>query len=383
MNNQRTAFDLAQIFAYRAEHFLKSKRYSLVQKDAFNAILQCRTAKLGGHIQACDSCTHKRQAYNSCRNRHCPKCQFVKKAKWVDKLSGNLPPTKYFHLVFTIPECLHTLFYINQKQAYNLLFQAAGKALTQCAKNTNYLGANPGAVAILHTWGQTLVYHPHIHMIVPAGGLSEDQSEWIPSHKKFFLPVKILSVVFRGILCRSIEQAVKKNTIKLPREVKSFEELKDKCYKKQWVVYSEKPFTNPENLINYLGNYTHRVALSNQRIINHTDGKVTFSYKDYKSAGLRKKMTLDQDEFIRRFLQHVLPSGFSKIRYFGFLALRHLQANIEQCIELLDKVTLLPELVGLNAYEVYRQLFEKDPQKCTKCKQGKLYPISAKQPVPT
>jgi hypothetical protein len=169
----------------------------------------------------------------------------------------------------------------------------------------------------------------------------------------------------------------------LPRDVKSFVELKEKCYKKQWVVYSEKPFANPENLINYLGNYTHRVALSNQRIIDHADGKVTFSYKDYKSAGLRKNMTMDQDEFIRRFLQHVLPSGFSKIRYFGFMALRHLQANIEQCIELLDKVTLLPELVGLNAYEVYRQLFEKDPQKCTKCKYGKLYPTSTKAPVPT
>jgi hypothetical protein len=268
-------------------------------------------------------------------------------------------------------------------QSKTSLSLAAGKALTQCAKNTNYLGANPGAVAILHTWGQTLVYHPHIHMIVPAGGLSEDQSEWIPSHKKFFLPVKILSAVFRGILCRSIEQAVKKNAIKLPRDVKSFEELKEKCYKKQWVVYSEKPFANPENLINYLGNYTHRVALSNQRIIDHADGKVTFSYKDYKSAGLRKNITMDQDEFIRRFLQHVLPSGFSKIRYFGFMALRHLQANIEQCIALLDKVTLLPELVGLNAYEVYRQLFEKDPQKCTKCKHGKLYPMAAKAPVPT
>lgn len=383
MQNKRTSVDLADIFAKRAELFLASNRYSLVQKNAFNDILKCRTAELGGHLQACDRCNHTRQAYNSCRNRHCPKCQFVKKAKWVDKLSGNLPPVKYFHLVFTIPECLNTLFYINQKQAYHLLFQAAGKALTQCAQNTNYLGANPGAVAILHTWGQTLVYHPHIHMIVPAGGLSEDQTEWIPSNKKFFLPVKILSAVFRGILCRSLEKAIENKKIVLPGQFTSFQQVKERCYKTPWVVYSEKPFANPENLINYLGNYTHRVAISNQRIVEHKDGKVTFYYKDYKAGGLRKQMTLNQDEFIRRFLQHVLPSGFSKIRYFGFMALRHLQANMEQCIALLDKATLLPELVGLNAYEVYRRLFDKDPQKCSKCNHGKLLPVVHKKPVPT
>jgi hypothetical protein len=383
MQNKRSSVELASIFADRAEHFLASNRYALIQKNAFNDILQCRTAALGGHLQGCDSCSNKQQAYNSCRNRHCPKCQFVKKAKWVDKLSGNLPPVKYFHLVFTIPECLNALFYINQKQAYHLLFQAAGKALTQCAKNTNYLGANPGAVAILHTWGQTLVYHPHIHMIVPAGGFSEDQTEWIPSNKKFFLPVKILSAVFRGILCRSLEKAIENKKIVLPNQYTSFQQLKERCYKTNWVVYSEKPFANPQNLINYLGNYTHRVAISNQRILEHKDGKVTFHYKDNKTGGLRKKITLDQDEFIRRFLQHVLPSGFSKIRYFGFMALRHLQANIEQCIALLEKNTLLPELVGLNAYEVYRQLFEKDPQKCSKCKSGKLNPLIIKKPVPT
>lgn len=383
MQNKRTSVDLADIFAKRAELFLASNRYSLVQKNAFNDILKCRTAELGGHLQACDRCNHTRQAYNSCRNRHCPKCQFVKKAKWVDKLSGNLPPVKYFHLVFTIPECLNTLFYINQKQTYHLLFQAAGKALTQCAQNTNYLGANPGAVAILHTWGQTLVYHPHIHMIVPAGGLSEDQTEWIPSNKKFFLSVKILSAVFRGILCRSLEKAIENKKIVLPDQFISFQQVKERCYKTPWVVYSEKPFANPENLINYLGNYTHRVAISNQRIVEHKDGKVTFYYKDYKAGGLRKQMTLNQDEFIRRFLQHVLPSGFSKIRYFGFMALRHLQANMEQCIALLDKATLLPELVGLNAYEVYRRLFDKDPQKCSKCNHGKLLPVVHKKPVPT
>lgn len=170
MGNNRTPVDLASIVSSRAADFIASEKYSAIQKKAIYDITACRTSQLGGHLQVCNTCSNTRQAYNSCRNRHCPKCQFIKKAKWIDKLSGNLPPVKYFHIVFTIPECLNALFYMNQKPAYDLLFRAAGKTLIQCAKNTRYLGANTGAVAILHTWGQTLVYHPHIHMIVPAGG---------------------------------------------------------------------------------------------------------------------------------------------------------------------------------------------------------------------
>lgn len=383
MKNERTKMDLAKIFAERADYFLNSNRLTFNQRKAFNDILQCRTAKLGGHIKTCKNCDNLQQAYNSCRNRHCPKCQFVKQRKWVDKLSGNLPPVKYYHLVFTIPECLNKLFYINQKKAYNLFFQSAGKALTQCAYNIKYLGAQPGAVAVLHTWGQTLVYHPHIHMIVPAGGLSEDQSEWIPSSKKFFLPVKVLSAVFRGILCREIQDALTKEQLKLPDDITSFQILKQQCYKKPWVVYSEKPFANPENLIKYLGNYTHRVAISNHRILQHENQKVTFLYKDYKIGGIRRKMTLDQDEFIRRFLQHILPDGFSKIRYYGFLSLRILKDNLDHFTALLDKEIIVPKLIGINAYEVYRLLFNKDPLKCNKCSKGDFILLSEKAPVPT
>ncbi len=383
MKNKRSTIELADIFASRADHYFSSNQLCSIQKSTYQSIIQCRTAELGGHLSQCDTCSFQKQAYNSCRNRHCPKCQYVKKAKWVDKLSGNLPPTKYFHIVFTIPTCLHKLFYINQKEAYGLLFRAASRALMQCGQNTEYLGAKIGAVGILHTWGQTLVYHPHIHMIVPSGGLSEDGSEWIPSHKKFFLPVKVLSLIFRGILCKEIEKSLQKQKLKLPSDIVSFEELKAMCYKKQWVVYSEKPFSTPENLINYLGNYTHRVALSNDRILSHHQGKVTFSYKDYKAAGLRKEITLDEDEFIRRFLQHVLPSGFSKIRYFGFLALRRLQENIEKCISLLNKETFLPQLVGLNAIEVYRFLVKKDPLCCSKCKNGIMKLVIKQTSPPT
>lgn len=372
MKNKRQRLELADIFVAQSTSYLENNRLCEVQKKAYNAIVDCRTHKLGGHLRACDSCEATQQAYNSCRNRHCPKCQFVKKAKWVDKLSGNLPPVKYFHLVFTIPESLNKLFYINQREAYSILFKAAGKAISQCGKNTKYLGAKTGAIGMLHTWGQTLTYHPHVHMIVPAGGLSEDSTEWIPSHEKFFLPVKVLSAVFRGIMVDLLQKTFEKGKIKLPDDTADFEQIKELCYKKKWVVYSEKPFASPENLINYLGNYTHRVAISNHRLIKHENGKVSFYYKDYKNGGTRKVMTLDENEFVRRFMQHILPSGFSKIRYFGFLSLRLLQENVEQCISLMDKLTFIPELVGLNGYEVYRRLTKTDPLKCSKCKKGKM-----------
>lgn len=378
--HKHTRVEIADIFSAEAHRFLNSDGYTQVQKKAYMDIINCRTAALGGHEQVCDDCSAVRYAYNSCRNRCCPKCQFIKKAKWVDKLSSNLPRVKYFHLVFTIPDCLHTLFYINQRLAYHLLFQAAGQALKQCAGNTNYLGAQAGAVAILHTWGQTLVYHPHVHMMVPAGGLSEDQTEWIPSHKQFFLPVKVLSMVFRGILWRSIEQAVRAGKMVLPGQIKSIELLKSNCYSKKWVVYSEKPFASPHNLVNYLGNYTHRVAISNQRLLAHQNGKVTFFYKDNRKGGLGSRMTLERGEFIQRFLRHVLPAGFSKIRYFGFMALRYLQANVAQCALLLNKAMFLPALEGLNAMEVMRQLSGKDPQRCPKCGRGMLHPRLHKAP---
>ena len=370
MENKRQRLELADVFASQSATYFKNNRLCEVQQKAYQAIMDCRTHRLGGHLRTCDSCDATQQAYNSCRNRHCPKCQFIKKAQWVDKLSGNLPPVKYFHLVFTLPESLNKLFYINQREAYSILFKAAGRAISQCGKNTNYLGANTGAIGMLHTWGQTLTYHPHVHMIVPAGGLTEDGTEWIPSHEKFFLPVKVLSAVFRGIMVDLLQKSYDKGKLKLPDDATDFEQIKTLCYKKKWVVYSEKPFSSPQNLINYLGNYTHRVAISNHRLIKQEDGKVSFSYKDYKSGGTRKVMTLDENEFIRRFMQHILPSGFSKIRYFGFLSLRLLQQNIEQCISLIDKVAFLPELVGLNGYEVYRYLTQKDPLKCTKCKKG-------------
>jgi hypothetical protein len=306
----------------------------------------------------------------------------MKKVQWVDKLAANLPPVKHFHLVFTIPRVLHQLFYLNQAKAYNLLFKAAGKALLQCAANPAFLGAQAGAVAILHTWGQTLVYHPHLHMIVPAGGLSDDQQEWVRAGKKFFLPVKALSGVFRGILCRLLEKAIENGEIKTPENTNGFNNLKNQCYKNKWVVYCQKPFANAQNLVQYLGNYTHRVAISNHRIYTHANNRVCFGYKDYKNAGLKRTMTLDATEFIRRFLQHVLPDGFYKIRYFGFLAMRNAQSKLQACFDLIDKPSFLPELQGLTATELWRTITGKDPIACPKCTIGRLKPVALKTTEP-
>jgi len=374
MENKKQPIELSDIFRVSGDNFLKTHNLCADQLKAFHAIQNCRTSALGGHMDRCDSCGYTKQSYNSCRNRHCPKCQFTKKLQWVDKLAANLPPVKYFHVVFTIPDCMNAIFYLNQGKTYSLLFKAASQALMQCAANPKLIGAQAGAVGVLHTWGQTLVYHPHIHMIVPSGGLSEDQMEWISSPKKFFLPVKLLSSVFRGILCRIIEQAIGKGEILLPDSTADFATLKSLCYQKNWVVYCQKPFAGPEGIIRYLGNYTHRVAISNHRIEEFENNKVTFSYKDYKTGAIQKSMTLEVNEFVRRFLQHILPSGFYKIRYFGFLALCNMKSKLEICFNLIETKSYFSILEGLNSFEVWRIISGKDPMCCPKCQKGKMIP---------
>jgi hypothetical protein len=370
-NNQKQVVELADILRQHQAAFTKQYQLCTQQLKAYTAITHCRTAALGGHRYECNRCGHSAQAYNSCRNRHCNKCQFTKKNQWVDNLAANLPPTKHFHIVFTIPPCLHPVFYSNQKKAYSLLFKAAGLALRQCAANVSWLGAHFGAVAVLHTWGQQLTYHPHIHMIVPAGGLSEDASEWIPSHPKFFVDVKVLSGTFRGILINLITQAIQAKQIKIP-DGTTPEILKKLCLKKNWVVYCEKPFKSPKSVIAYLGNYTHRVAISNHRILALENDKVSFRYKDYRQAAMPKTLTLQANEFIRRFMQHILPAGLSKIRYFGFLALRHLKENVDRCCQLLNKTINLSSLAGLNGIEVLQIITGIDPFNCTKCQHGRM-----------
>ncbi|MDD2411795.1 MAG: IS91 family transposase [Bacteroidales bacterium] len=370
MINARQNMELSDIFRHHAEIYKKSNILCVEQIKALNAISLCRTSMLGGHESFCESCGYVRNGYNSCRNRHCPKCQFIKKEQWVDKLASNLPPVKHFHFVFTIPHELNTLFMLNQGEAYNLLFKASAQSLMTLAAKNQHIGIQAGAVSVLHTWGQNLSYHPHIHMIVPAGGLSEDQMEWIYSSEKFFLPVKIMSLVFRGILFQLMEQAIKNETIKLSSDILNIAHLKSICYKKKWVVYAEKPFSNVNGIVKYLGNYTHRVAISNNRLIEHDGHNVTFIYKDYKNNGIKKTIKLDANEFIRRFLQHVLPCGFCKIRYYGFLSIRNMGETLKLVYKLISKTVYFSRLEGLCASDVWRELTGKDPFRCPKCNDG-------------
>ncbi|HET55228.1 MAG TPA: IS91 family transposase [Ignavibacteria bacterium] len=372
MENKRQKIEIADIFRDNAESFIKKHVLCVEQRKAFKAITQCRTTVIGGNTQECDNCGHIRQSYNSCRNRHCPKCQYIKQQKWVDKLASNLPPTKCFHLVFTVPHCLNKLFYINQAVAYSLLFKAAGKSLQQTASNPDFLGAEVGAVGILHTWGQNLSYHPHIHMIVPAGGLDEDMGQWIVSKRKFFVPIKAISKVFRGILCSLLANAIAKEEMLLPDNANKFKQLQDQAYKKNWVVYCEKAISNAQSLIKYLGNYTHRVAISNHRIIDYKNGKVKFTYKNNRKSGIKESIELSAEEFIRRFLQHVLPKRFCKIRYFGYLALCNMKTKLSSCFELISKTSFLPILEGVSALEVIRITLKKDIFSCPECKTGKM-----------
>jgi len=375
MENKKQELEIAGIFKKYGDGYSDIHKLHPVQSKAFNDIINCRSAELGGHIEKCDHCGHTRHAYNSCRNRHCPKCQYIKQVQWVDKLKSKLPPTRHFHLVFTIPQSLHRLFYMNQAQAYKLLFKASSMALKTCAANPSFLGAQTGAVAVLHTWGQTLNYHPHIHMIVPAGGLSEDNMEWVHSGKNFFLPVKVLSALFRGILCSLLEKEITNNTIKLTDDCSNFNQLKAQLYKTPWNVYAKKPLGGPDKVVEYLGKYTHRVAISNHRIMSCNDGRITFRCKDQKTGMFSRQITLDADEFIRRFMQHILPCGFYKIRYFGIMALCAGQDKNNLCFELTGKECFMPVLEGLPAFDVFRELSGKDPYCCPACNLGKMRTI--------
>ncbi len=339
------------------------ERYSLThqQHKAIEAIEKCRTAQLGGHILQCDRCNHKQKRYNSCRNRHCPKCQGAKQQQWAEKVKQHLLPCRYFHLVFTIPGILNDLVYSNQSVMYDILIKSAAGALLQVCDNPRFLGARTGCLSVLHTWGQNLMLHPHVHMLVPAGGLSEDGWEWIPSGKKFFVPVKVLSRIFRAKFMAMTKQAFNKKKVKPVMDI-SF--LKEKLYAINWNVYCKKTMGGPAKVITYLGRYTHRVAISNNRILSSCNGKVSFRWKDYRDKFYKwKVMELEQLEFIRRFLLHVLPNNFYKIRYYGIYSLACRSKMIGRCLQLL----------GIDDFhETQTQKAKNFVDSCPVCKIGKL-----------
>ena len=378
--NKRQPLEVAAIFRGYGDEFIERNKLSIDQFKAYKAICCCRTSTWGGHVENCNHCGHSQVSYNSCRNRHCNKCQYTKQLVWIDKLRSTLPVCRYFHVVFTIPSQLHKTFYINQRECYKILFQASAETLLKVGRNPKFLGAETGAVSVLHTWGQALTYHPHIHMLVPAGGLSEDGVEWVNAGKKFFLPVKVFSSIFRGVLWDKLKSKIESGHIKLADNYSDTTTLKATLYAKNWNVYIKKPLAGPESVVQYLGKYTHRVAISNSRLVSDSDGKVTFRWKDYRKRLTKQLLSLDAQEFIGRFLRHILPCGFYKIRYYGLLAPTN-RSKKQVCMDLIGKDRPVSLLQGLMAKQVMAIVTGKNPDICPKCLHGQFIPKTILDPV--
>jgi hypothetical protein len=305
------------------------------------AIEACRTSVLGGHKDRCDNCGHREISYNSCRNRHCPKCQTLRKERWIEARGEDLLPIQYFHVVFTIPSELNRLASMNRKVMYDLLFSSVSATLMELANDPKHLGARIGAIGILHTWGQNLMDHPHIHCIVTGGGLSAAAGRWVPCRKGFFIPVRVMSALFRGKFLGLLKKCFLSDDLAFPgsichlKQPGDFEIFRKQLYQKRWVVYCKPPFDGPKGVLRYLGRYTHRIAISNNRVLDNRDGNVSFLWRDYADDNRKKTMTLKADEFIRRFLLHILPERFVRIRHFGLLANRNRKDAIAACREFL------------------------------------------------
>ena len=329
----RPVFEVADVLrAGLAKHELRHP-LSEVQRKACNAILNCRTAALGGHLEACTGCGTLSVSYNSCRHRACPKCQWPAQVKWVQERMGELLNTTYFHIVFTVPHTLNPLFLSNDAALYNLLMRCAWETLDQLAWQPQWLGAQTGTLAVLHTWGQKIDFHPHVHCVVPGGGVLPDGS-WKPAKRGFFIPVRVMSALFRGKFLAALKQMRQTGGLEYHGSAAAladdgaFKSLMGGLYKTGWVVYAKAPMGGPAQVLKYLGRYTHRIAISNRRILSIADGRVTFKYKDRQHNDQEKVLTLDAEEFVRRFLLHVLPAGFHKIRHYGLLAARNRRTKL-------------------------------------------------------
>jgi hypothetical protein len=344
----RPPFEVADIIRTAGKSFIEKHRSWLtgLHLKVLSAIERCRTAALGGHRDRCSRCGHTEAiSYNSCRNRHCPKCQAGARNKWLAARTEELLPVRYVHVVFTLPHELAPLVFHNKKTLYALLFRASAATLLEIAADPKHLGAEVGFLSVLHTWGQNLLYHPHVHCVIPAGGLSADHKRWVHPHYLFFLPATVLSRVFRGKFVAGLKQAYRKGDLCLPGSLKpltqsrTFRSFLRSLFRQDWVVYAKPPFGGPQHVLHYLARYTHRVAISNHRLVDLTDGKVTFRWKDYARGNKQRLMTLTAEEFLRRFLLHMLPRGFVRIRSFGFLAHRRRGASLTLCRQLLESGT--------------------------------------------
>ena len=389
MQNQISICDILDKYG---DAYITKNRIRGEQKGLIHLLSACRTIGLGSHFERCNNCSYMGKSHNSCRNRHCPTCQQKDKLEWLDKRMKELLPVGYYHLVFTIPHELNPLCLANKKVMYGLLFKAASQTLLELSKDTKHLGADTGLITVLHTWGQNMMEHPHLHCIMPSGGLSFDKEHWVHPNKKkkFFIHVKVLSAKFRGKFLALLKEAYDKGELEFKGKLASISgkvQFRDFTYllsQKDWVVNIQAPFGSPEKILEYLSRYVFRIAITDRRIIEVKDGKVHFSWKDYRTGSFRE-MKLDIDEFIRRFLLHILPKGFFKVRYYGIFSSRSRKQNIETA-----KVLLEQEAQGQNeeAIEDGKQPWEKQDTvwgeilecirnykqpNCPQCKKGRLH----------
>jgi hypothetical protein len=356
---QRPALELAEVVR---RHGHRLGELSGEQQRIVRAIANCRTAALGGHVQTCDCCQYQRIAYNSCRNRHCPKCQASACARWMEDRAQELLPVEYFHVVFTLPDAFNPLALANKRVVYGVLFDAVAQTLSEVAANPKHLGAKVGFIGILHTWGQSLCLHPHIHCVVPGGGISPDD-KWVNCKSGFFLPVRILSKVFRGKFIDLLKHARAKGQLIGAGDDREFQRLVNASAKHDWVVYAKRPLGGPQQVLKYLARYTHRIAISNRRLVSTDHQTVTFKWKDYAHHNRPRTMTLDGAEFLRRFLMHAVPRGFMRIRHFGLLANRVRAQNLELCRQLLTDP--VPAATGVVIATAVHSC-------CPSCKRGRM-----------
>ena len=389
----RPKLEVADVFrrygeAYRQEH---GASMSVGQRRVMTAIEVCRTAVLGGHLERCDQCGYERNAFNSCRDRHCPKCQCLARAQWIEDRQSELLDVPYYHVVFTIPEEIAAIAYQNKDVVYGILFQVTAETLKTIAADPQHLGAEIGFFAVLHTWGQNLQVHPHLHCVVPGGGLSPDGQRWISCRRGFFLPVRVLSRLFRRLFLEALQKAFDSGKLQFFAALESlsesdaFAQLLDQMKACEWVVYAKRPFAGPKQVLDYVGRYTHRVAISNNRLLDIENGQVRFQWKDYRHEGQSKTITLSADEFIRRFLLHVLPDGFQRIRYYGFLGNRYRKEKLERCRRLLGMpapASTSTEAPADNDYhDRYEELTGRSLHQCPQCGRGRMLVVKILAPT--
>ena len=379
---------LADIVRAHGAAYEQTHALSRAQRRALRAIATCRTPALGGHRAVCDACGAERLAYNSCRNRHCPKCQRIATERWLTARRAELLPIEYFHVVFTLPHELNPLAQSHPHLVYRLLFQAASSTLLRFGHDPRHLGGTLGVTAVLHTWGQTLSQHVHVHCIVTGGALAPDGSRWLPARPGFLFPVRALSQVFRGTYLDALQRAFNRGELHLTGALApltapaAFAEWLATLRHQPWVVYCKPPFAGPEHVLAYLGGYTHRVALSNDRLVALDDDRVRFRWRDYADGDRVKVMALDAAEFLRRFLLHVVPDGFVRIRHFGLLANRRRAANLLRCRTLLAQIPAPPRQPPESVRAVILRLTGVDIDRCPVCLQGSLRRVERLLPVP-